>query len=293
MSIPVISDIIDGVKWFIDFFMNKAPNPVKFFLFLVLLLAFASLIPFFLQMAGIHCNADGQVMKTNLFSFIKNWDIIDTKDEIFVAQTLSFNLVHPNTKDDTCFEYMQVDAYDEYASCEENGSNTTGCNYYYKEPLDYDCESIKLCSKFLFFCTWYDYCTGDVKASTDGLSKFSEFQDKDVPVISSWTGSHECWIPNGYAWSFDEGNYYCYNQTVCGNGTQGFHLVDEKLENMGATPFYEDPNEKSYKNMVSMRCSKNLNPELGVFGLPIFDYKIWVFGTLVFFMGYFLVRMKK
>jgi len=293
MSIPVVSDIIDAFKWIVDFFMNKAPKPLKFILFLVMLLFFASLIPYFLQLTGIHCNTDKQVMKIGVFSLVKNYDILNTKDEVFTGETLQFEDVHPRTDPNTCYFYMKEKEDLTYEECIVNQTNTTGCNYYYKDALNFNCAVEKACFKAFFFCTWYDVCKGDAIASEDGLSEWFvhhpevPFEDElDLPSL-------ECYIPRGYVWSYSLGYYSCYNDSICGNGTQAYSIIDEKLTQAGAEFYYQDGNENSYKNFIQFKCDSRLNPQLTIYGIPLFDYRVWLVGTLIFFMGYFLIVLKR
>jgi len=292
MSIPIISDIIDGFKWIVDFFMNKAPNPVKFLLFLVMLLFFASLIPFFLQLTGIHCDTDKDIRKLSVFSLIKNYDILNTKDELFTGETLQFEEVHPNTAPDSCYYYMRETEDLDYEECIENQTNTTDCYYYYQDAYNYNCYVEKACFKLFGICTWENVCKGDAIANEDLLSDLFT-HSPDIPFEDELElPSLDCYIPYGYTWSFVDGYYFCHNDSICGNGTAGYKIIDEKLNQAGAEYYYTDGNEKSYKNFIQFKCDSSLNPQLTLYGLPIFDYKIWLIGSLIFIMGYFLVKMK-
>jgi len=287
----IIDTITSGVTWFIDFFMNKAPRPLKFILFLMLLLFFASLIPFFLQMTGIHCNTDKDVMTTGVLSFTKNYDILTSKNDILTGLFLNFTDVHPRTSPDSCYFYMKEITVGKYEECVENQTNLTGCYYYYKNAKSYNCFEEQACFSFLGFCTWYDVCKGDAIAYDSTFFDFT--RSPDLPFADELNlPSLDCYIPQGYRWSWVDGYYFCYNDTICGNGTQGYAIVDEKLEQASAKRFYLDDNENSYKNLIHVKCDGNLNPILTLYGIPIFSYQLWVIGAVVFIMGYFLVKLK-
>ena len=278
MSIPVISDIIDGVKWIIDFFMNKLPRPLKFLIFLLLLLSFAQLIPFFLHMVGIHCKSDKVVVKVDTFDIFANYGIYKEQSEIVVGENLTFEEVHPKIDPDNCYWYMIND--NGYVDrCIDFDDPL--CKYYYRWGQWFDCNRVRIIERdwFLWFDNENTYCEGDVLSQDNfGASP----ADKD------------CFVPNGYTWSFDDGYYYCINSTICGaNVTDGFSIIDEKLENLDYIPMYEKGlNEKSYKNAIKLKCDNELNPQITFFGIEIFNFQLWILLTLMGVMVLFFTKMR-
>lgn len=277
MGIPILSDIIDGFKWLIDFFVDKVPKPIKYILFLLLLLLFASLIPFFLHMIGIHCNSDKEPLKANSFDFFANYGIYKEQENLLIGQNLTFEEVHPDTDLRTCVFYM----FDNNGFVEQCiDFDNSSCNYHYRWGSDFDCTTKVLCQENFYlglFDSCDEYCISDVYPQDNLFS----------------TAEADCFIPEGYAWSLTDGIYYCVNDTICGEEGEGFNIIDEKLKSINAEPIYsEGKNDKSYKNVVKIKCDSNYNPQITFFGLPIFDYKFWVLLTLAGLLIVMLIKIR-
>jgi len=278
MAIPILSDIIDGIKWMIDFFVDKVPKPLKVVFFLLLLLGFGTLIPFFLHMIGYHCNSDKVVYKAESLDFFANYGIYNEQSSLVFGDNVSFEEAHPKVDRENCVFYARNTAgYIDF--CLINDTNTTGCKYYYRWGDDFFCNRVNLCvdrNWFFVYDPCSNYCYTDVfPQENDYLS----------------TAEADCYVPEGYKWSVTEGRYLCLNQTIC---DEGFSVIDEKLDSIGATPLYknDDESDKSYTNIIKLKCNDDYNPSIRILGIPIFDYKFWILMLLASVMIGLLLKIR-
>lgn len=283
MGIPILDEIFAGMRWLIDFFVNKIPRPAQILLFLFFMLLFGFIISFTLHLVGVHCNSDLDPVKVSALDFSTNLRIIGyTKDDAISGSNVSICEAHPDKcgQETDCFTYARQLNGQIYEEC-TNESNTTGCLYLYESGYCFDCNYEEICFNpvFGFICTWYDYCLGDVYGNSD------DFACLDV---------QDCSIPTGYIWNSTSGAYDCYNQTICGvNATKSLPIVDDKLEQAGAELLYSPSTDREdYTRLIGVTCSKNLNPELSFYGIPLFNYQIWLVIMIIATLFIFISKIK-
>jgi len=299
MGIPIIQELWDGIRWIIDFFINKSPNAIKILFFLLFLLLFGSIISFFLHIGGIHCNSELQPVKTSLTKLITNLRIMQiTNDNIIDGQTATVCDAHPDMcgKENECYYFARLQNDSGlYEECNVT-STDPNCNYLMKNGVCFNCSYREICfnpvGAFWFFngfCTWHDVCISNAYYQSPSSQDFV------------CTGRDDCSVPKGYIWNITSGVYTCVNDLICGeNATESIPIIDEYLEKANYKLLYQSTtNNNDYRKFISITCQNNLNPELSLFGssskggFPIFNYKIWLFIIVIYVMFIFLSVIRK
>lgn len=81
-QIPIVSDIINGIRSFVSWFFQSMPKPLLavFFLFFILLLG-NFLLPMVLNGMGYHCDTNHNVWKVSGLNVLSNFDLIRKKPD--------------------------------------------------------------------------------------------------------------------------------------------------------------------------------------------------------------------
>jgi len=295
MGIPIIGEIWDGIRWIIDFFINKTPTPIKVMIFLLFLLLFGVIISFFLHLTGIHCNSNLDVVKTSVIDVSTNLRVLFlTKDGVLTGQTATICDAHPDMcgSENDCYYFARLqNGSGFYEECNVT-STDPNCQYLMKSGSCFDCTSKEICfnpvGAFLFFngfCTWHDVCISD--------ADYIDYSTVDYSI--SCSGKLDCSVPRGYVWNITDGLYHCVDDNICGlNATESSPIIDEYLNNAGGELLYSDSSEvKDYTKAISIKCDNRLNPNLTFFGIPIFSYKIWLVLIVIYVMFMFLSTIKR
>jgi len=300
MGIPILSDILDGVKWLIDFAFNKAPRPVQIGMFLVILLLFGSIIPFMFHLFGVHCNHDADVVKTNTLSFITNLKIA------FIEKEEGYNSeeFQPDT-----IALLPYDIGGE--SCVKPICHDTDEFWFWQSSSD--CNNQTIIHPFL--TKHWDWqkcvvCNGSenysiVQSATTIITDREwlcfgnayRIDDDDMSFLQKalCDPQSRCIPPRNYYYNYNTGKYTCLEPDICGAnvsiGNQSY-LIDEELKDAGGERLYKD-DIKSYDKAFFFKCDKNLNPQLTFFGVPFLDYKLWLFLVVIAVMFIFLNKIKR
>lgn len=65
------------------------------------------------------------------------------------------------------------------------------------------------------------------------------------------------------------------------------------LDNAGGTRLYSSTqNDRDYKAAVRIACGSDIKPNVSVFSIPIFDFKIWIAMMVVGLLFFFLSKVK-
>lgn len=288
MGLPVIQELWDGLRWLIDFFVNKLPKPILFLIFLLFLMVFGFLISWVLHLSGIHCNSASEVVKVDLFKLGTNANILwETKDGVLRGQEVTICEAHPKKcgKEHDCYFFALELDNGRWAECNITNSSAN-CIYLLKEGSCFNCTSKEICfeeAMWWIICgQWHDVCIDDA---------YAYHEDYSMPFDCNWYT--DCGIPKGYMWNSSTGKYNCIDQDICGaNATYTNTILDDKLDRAGAKSFYTGE-KSSMEKAVYIKCDKNLNPDLTFFGFPIFDYKIWLVIMLIFVLFIFLNKIKR
>jgi len=289
MGLPILQELWDGVRWIIDFFVDKTPRPIQFLIFMLMLVVFTTLIPSFLHITGIHCNSDKEPMKLSPFNFFENigYLYID-KDDLF---NKSAYVPDKSSVVSACV----------WAVCNVSGE------YYYagsgcvNSTIEYKLQSVGdyfgcvLCNKT-------DIYVNMVSGGYDHLTYICEGDAVKIPFedMNWWQQTFcsedgDCMPPDHYYFDSTTGLYTCYDLDICGQNISNDSItyeVDQRLAQHGATPLYKDIPEQDYRRFVEVRCDADLKPNLTFYGIPIFDYKIWLFITIIYVlvMMYFMLK---
>lgn len=295
MGIPIIQEIFDGIRWLIDFFMNKIPRPLQILIFLLFLLVFGSLISFFLQIAGVHCNSSKEVVKVDTFDVGTNIAIIwEDTDRVFSEQNLTICDAHPDKcgQEHDCYFYAEQLDSGYYTECNTTNSSVD-CGYYLREGNCHNCTDTEICFAdtvidFLWlipFCgNWHDVCSDDAYPSDSNT----------ITDLLTGCGS-ACYVPENYVWNFTTGVYECSNPTICGvNATaQANPVVDQKLLRAGAERIYTTSStDRSYTSMIRLKCNANFKPRLTFFGIDLLSYQLWLFMIVIYVLVMLMFKLR-
>ena len=118
-----------------------------------------------------------------------------------------------------------------------------------------------------------------------------ENEDKSFWKRITCGGVLGCEPPEHYYYDSAINLYVCADDT-CTGITAG-QIWNEKLMAEDGKYLYPegDKGGKSYTNFVGIGC-KDIRPKITVFGIPIFDYQMWILGMLVFMLVWFYTRIK-
>jgi hypothetical protein len=274
-GIPVVSDILETIRWGIDTFISNVPRPIQIGFFLLLLLVGANLISMTFHVFGIHCNTNKEVVKTDFMEVSNNFKImyITGTDALFGSNKSleSANKIISiiQDPDDACYLIMkQVGS--EYVICPN--ITDTACKYYYKEDTCANCSTtadvgwVYSDKALLNYIYAGDVCSSDAYYDPD-VSRFRRLVSCEP----------SCQIPAYYKFNFDTGKLDCTDIDRCGiNGSQITYELDRLLEESDATLYYQ-PSDEDINSFIGFKCSNDYNPRVALFKkLDIFDFKIWL-----------------
>jgi hypothetical protein len=280
MPIPIISDIIDTIKWLIDFFVNKVPKPVLIVIFLLFIATIGLLMNALLQVGGIHCNNANKVVKTSILDFWGNVDILQASHSILNAESYDFIELFPAMDENDVIFYGGLNSTNGlYYQC---GENDTGCTYLLKKGGCYNCTHKNVCiAENAWFCARrLDLCLGDAYYSPNLL-----------PFACSWDYAK---IPLHYYFNSSGGTYDCADIDYCGPGANktATSQLDDLLKSKKATLYYAGEEDNDISRMVGLSCS-DYQPQITFYKIPLLDYRIWVLLILIFSMFTFLTYLRQ
>ena len=301
--------VIDEIRWIITTFLDKAPKPLKFLLFLLFLVGLVSLIPFFLHLIGFHCNSDLDVVKTSSLKFATNIRIA-FMDEDDIINTTSY--LPEGITTEGALTYIPVVGLITLLpteACYRNVCVNNGKFYYSVED---ECENETILTPFALDSSTFDFarcvnCDSEWNKTfirgTFGASETKNLCFDDVYAINDseqgWVQrlvcdpADRCIPPNYYYFEYDTGLYTCNEPDVCGvNNTEIVSRADSLLEDAEGELLYKTDNDKAYTSAVRLKCDKAFRPQVTFFGIPAFDYRIWLMLGVIFIMFIFLAQIK-
>ena len=297
MGLPIIDDIFSGVRWIIDTFLNKAPRPIQIIIFLMMLLVFVSIIPFFTHLVGIHCTSDLQPVKTSPLSVSNNLRLaFMDRDDLINATVLNPEELGALGGFTDCAYYI----------CNDSGiltqADSTFCDnltkFYIYKTTAFDWSRCTNCDGTEFYTGGFRFnldldqqggywCNGDIeRKDRDDMNFYQKF---------SCDSESRCMPPINYYWEVDTGRYECNNLDECGvNLTEEniTPLVDQILVDFDAELLYTDT-DLDFKKTVYIKCDGEASPHITVFGIPVFDYKIWLILYIIGGMFLFLSKIRR
>jgi hypothetical protein len=286
MGLPIISEIWDGIRWAIDFFFDKAPRPVQYLVFLLMLLLVGNVIVGGLQLLGVHCNQKYQPVKTSVFDVTTNVFVFyeTTLGSMFSEPSVTFEDVHTysGVVGDTCYFALYNDSGN-LTVC-DNPTTNASCRYYYNFRPTTDSNVDRGCS----VCNHTNLGWVDDDSSIFGVAHIGDVCIDDAyppePFSMDWLYCAAlCDIPENYRFSFDNGTYICTDLDYCGvNATiESDYAFNTRLKRANAELMYPTIEEKSYRRFVGITCNGDFTPRFAVFGIDVFDFKIWVLLTII------------
>ena len=292
MGFPIISEVWDGIRWIIDFFIDKAPKPIKILFFLLLLIGLVAMIPFFLHLIGFHCNTSSEMVKLSPIKVLTNIRLAFIGSNEIINET-SYIPDKPNL----------------VSSCRKPVCYVNGTYYWQSDPY---CDGQTLVYPYLTtLATWSrcGICQGDVNytgiesSNTLGTDYFYLCLDDVFHINVSERNWYQRWIcdegddctvPHYYYYEYDTGTFDCVDLDICGtNNTIIKSKADDILLDSGGQLLYPDPDKKDYNSVVRLKCDKELSPSITFFGIPVFDYRIWLMLIVIYILFMFLTNIKK
>lgn len=308
MGIPIIDEIVSTFRWLIDFFVNKTPKSIQFLIFLFFLLIFSTFFSVVLHFVGIHCDSQGVPQKTPFTSVFTNYNIMTAGDESFNISSyqpseVTDSQLNNNAEVNCLYKVCIKDGYNfsDNEFYEYSHPNCTGKQAYYLYRLSGGTSLLG----FDLGCVECDYIKGFKATQINflGLEETDTFgtacsSNAHIPETYNWWQSINCrdfWschIPTGYYWNNLTGAYTCNNSSICEDNYTSQNVVlnvDFLLQEAGAERIYDSEySDGDYKKFVGISCDSNFNPELTVFGIPIFNYQIWILIMVIYILVMFL-----
>lgn len=286
MGLPILSEAFDGVRWIIDFFIDKVPKPIKILIFLLFLLFFGTVLSFAMNIFGVHCNDQKQPVTLEWYDITTNLQAIFQKSRILTDENLTISDIHPVSRyvDQKCAYYLKNES-GELINCPED--NTTGCLYYFKQPECFNCNTTNTGWIYFGGIDW-DYI-GPV-CSGDAYYKQLSFSEKYFSCIVA------CDIPLHYKFNHITGSYDCIDLAYCGpNATLVSQTELDVLltENEASLLYPTTIDKRSVNNLITIKCNNNYNPRLTFFGIDIFDYRLWLFLIVIYVLAILLFKLKR
>lgn len=267
MGIPLIQEIWDGLRWLIDFFVNKVPAPIKFIIFLLLLLVFGNIFSYFLHIGGVHCNSEREVVKVDFIDVTSNLNIMKASGALLRGMSLNITEVYPDRRPEDCYYFARELSTGYFEECNITDPHVD-CKYWLKDGSYggcHDCVEDTICfdsQRVLGICGWQSVCSGDVMYSND---------------TGGMNCGDACYTPKYYQFNSTTGLFDCLNETYCGeNSTLSFTEIDEKIERANGVLLYEASTDGDYMSLVKLKCNSDLRPRLTIVGIDVFNYKIWL-----------------
>lgn len=300
MGIPLIQELWDGIRWSIDFFMDKIPRPLKIAFFLIFLLLFGVFIPFMLHTFGVHCNSNSQVVKTSSLDILTNLKIafIDPDEQTnissFQPDIIGFdtigNLGGVPCSYDICY-YPNDDAY--YWESNSICENRTILKPFLTKHFDF--ESCVTCDgdiNYSIILEAFGFRTADYFCYGDAYPIPYENRSWTQKILCN--PSRRCMPPPHYYYDYDTGLFTCYDIDVCGIFTNitTVYKIDDYLHDAGGELMYDNQNKNDYKKMMLFKCQNDGQPILTLYGIPLFDYKIWLMIIVIAVLIMFLSMIK-
>jgi hypothetical protein len=273
------------------------PKALKYIIFLVFVLGIFATIPFMLHMVGIHCDSQKHVVKSDWWNGGVNYEIsqLGAKDvynsSAYVPQGQNFFAASL----DTCVYYLKFKSSSilgdqNYMYCPS--TNTSGCVYALRAKKSglwfwrFDAQPSCLT------CSNYSYINIVSESGSDSIIPISsDYYCFSDAYPNNKTGCTDaCDIPLLYVWNSTSARAVCNSPLCTGTNTTAIYTVDILLQQVDAQPFYSTNNNKDYSKAVGIKCDNNLNPQISAFGIPVFDYRIWILLMVLGAMFYWYVR---
>jgi hypothetical protein len=259
-----------------------------------MIILFVAVIPFFLHMMGFHCDSQKQVQTTSILNFYDNLRIA-TADTGEIYNSSKFTPAKVEGIED-CVLYIRPVSGNLYYTCTDG--NFSGCVYVLLTTKELFADVPVCVNTSNFTNIRIDNPTG-TRMVQDGFFVFGDAYRRPDSEISwfrqTFTCNDECTPPTNYFWNHLDGTYECANPNICGlNNTRVTYTLDQMLKNAGAERlYYETDTDKDYKAAVKISCNGDFQPNITIFRIPIFDYKLWILFFTIGILFFFLNKIKQ
>lgn len=280
-----VGGIIGGIGGVFTSLFDLMPRPLKFLLFLLVLLVLGGLIQPSMQVFGVYCDSSDNPVSLGVTSIGTNIGLLD---EVPDPETINLEVIEPQSVQETVDECSLCYDAGEVTVIDENGIRTniteTRCFYNYGDGCVNCNEVVDLDpTQFTLTGTLRNYCDGDAfRKPTEDLSTLGR-----VFCGASYLG--RCSPPEHYFYESALDKYVCEDETC--EGLTASIIWNEKLSKAGGTLIYPEGKDtrRNYESFVGVIC-EDLEPKLAVFGIPVFDYKLWVLLMLVIMIFWFYMK---
>jgi hypothetical protein len=253
-----------------------------------MLIFLVAVIPFFLHIFGFHCDSGKQVKTTSIVDFDTNWKLAtQNPKEIFNSSKYT---PQKTLASQECSYLIREEAYTLYDICDT--SNTSGCFY-----------ALLSNKKFLAdepACVYaINYSIITINSFLLPLNDFFVFSNayrKPDSELNWLTNCNEdCTPPPHYYWNHLDNTFTCQDTEFCGlNNTQIKYTIDNLLDNAGAKRLYPTTlTDRNINSTVKISCDGDFKPQITVFKIAVFDYKLWLAFMVLGLLFFFLSKIKE
>jgi len=286
----------NGVTDILGNFFSLLPRPLQLVLFLLILLLIGVIIQFLLQVFGVYCNSADQPVNVGIgLDSVTLWLHKPSFEDLNKEGIALNKIIAISTKKETDCSIYITDGYliDEFGNQEE----ITEGEWFYDGAFCTDCEVVKIFNASLNFISrgdfdiWNGVCRGNVN-----------FKDDKGWYKHFWCDTMKkefCQPPRDYYYNSGTNMYVC-NAEACSKSTSETikDNWDNTLNDAGATFIYpeglsgEIDSYKDYRRAVGVTC-KDLAPQIAIFGINVFDYKLWILIFLLSILFWIYWKIKK
>lgn len=248
-----------GIGEHIGNILQTIPKPLKTAIFLMLLLIFAAIFGYILNVFGVHCNSEDTVYTIPVYNLYGNIELIVKRPAL---EEIRSGALQPESITSIltmkCVHYTNSTYYFEGAYC-------TNCNW---TVLDNIFSETKVCE-------------GDV------------YPYPDKGWFKTWICESQglgCDVPENFFFNQSSG-YLQLTDPNLENVTTASDMWNDKLVNNGGRELYlsTDTDTKAYDKAFRLTC-EDLSPTLKFYGIPMFDFRIWLFLIVI---GVFIAVLLK
>ena len=284
--IPNIADIVNSAVGIIKTVFSTFPKPIRYVVFLLLLLLIGAVLHFSLSVFGIYCDSANNPVQLQS-SVFRNLDLIDEipNPEMVGKEAIELTeLGFATTSKEVTYCSRKI-MYGQIITDDLSITQISTPTYFYDGRFCTDCEIVTIDvtnPDGSVLLKRHSMCVGDVFRKT----KINNIFTRGI------CNTIACQPPPHYYYDQTLNLYVCEDET-CSGITMG-QTWDEKLQRAGATYLYPEGEltKKSYTSFVGITCV-DIRPTLTIYGIPIFNYQFWAVLTLIIILAGFYIKYKK
>lgn len=269
------------------------PKPILAIIFLILILLIGSVIQWSLMLFGTFCDSNNNPVRID-FNILSSFNLLEKATELSNERSLGYM----QDLGDCTVELDNGSIYD-YQGNFIGNLNTQ--RYFYRYNICSACNVITIYnasnngnSLATHSNVWYNFLLFWVTEQT-GTRVCS---DEAYPInLTQCTGINWnlCNIPEGFHYEPSTNNYVCDINNTCQE--RALKEWDSMLRGAGADYIYGANNKskldyyKDYTRAAGIECTE-YKPKIAVFGIQVFDYKIWILLFLAVILMYMYFKIK-